>query len=89
MSQSPPTMITVPSNKTKTRKQKAESQTPPVARKPQKMTTATAKAAATLTSALKSVILTPMMAKDNSEIEETSFLNENFFVESALHETLA
>ena len=82
-------MITVPSNKTKTRKQKAESQTPPVTRKPQKMTTATAKAAATLTSALKSVILTPMMAEDNSKIEETSFLDENFFVESALYETLA
>jgi len=53
------------------------------------MTTATAKAAATLTSALKSVILTPMMAEDNSKIEETSFLDENFFVESALYETLA
>jgi len=51
--------------------------------------TAMAKAAATLTPAPKSTILTPMMVKDNSEIEKTLSLDEDFIVESALHETLA
>jgi len=64
-------------------------QTPPVAQKPHRSTTTTSKIAVPSTPTPKTIVPMPVTVEADDETEETSSLDEDFFVENVPDETLA